>query len=191
MSDFQELNIPLLKVSGPELIAGVSGESEERIRSLFEQAVTIAPCVLFLDEVDAICPNRSTAQREMERRIVAQLLSCLDDLGECENGNRVLVVGATNRPDALDPALRRAGRFDREVCLGIPDRAARAHILKVVCSDLSLDPEVNSDEGMDYLASLTPGFVGADLKALTREAAMVAINRYDELSYWFTFSSRK
>ncbi|KAK3932258.1 Nuclear valosin-containing protein-like [Frankliniella fusca] len=172
-----ELGVPLLKVAAPELVAGVSGESEERIRDLFDQAVSLAPCVLFLDEIDAITPNRNNAQREMERRIVAQLLTTLDELGEKEGGNQVLVVGATNRPDSLDPALRRAGRFDREVCMGIPDKEARAHILRVVCSRLALAPEVSSDAGIDELASLTPGFVGADLSALTREAAMVAVNR--------------
>lgn len=87
------------------------------------------------------------------------------------------MVGATNRPDSLDPALRRAGRFDREVCMGIPDREARAHILKVVCGRLALASEVSSEAGIEELASLTPGFVGADLTALTREAAMVAVNR--------------
>lgn len=107
--------IGFLKVSAPELIGGVSGESEERIRDLFEKAVESAPCVLFIDEVDAVTPNRQNAQREMERRIVAQLLTCLDELNNKPNGDQVLVVGATNRPDSLDPALRRAGRFDREV----------------------------------------------------------------------------
>lgn len=172
-----ELGVPLLKVAAPELVAGVSGESEERIRDLFDQAVSIAPCVLFLDEIDAITPNRSNAQREMERRIVAQLLTVLDELPEKEGGNQVLVIGATNRPDSLDPALRRAGRFDREVCMGIPDRDARVHILRVVCGRLALASDVSSEAGIEELASLTPGFVGADLAALTREAAMVAVNR--------------
>lgn len=168
-----ELNIPLLKIAGPELIGGVSGESEERIRNLFDQAITSAPCVLFIDEVDAIIPNRQNAQKEMERRIVAQFLSCLDDLSQNENGKRVLVIGATNRPDTIDPALRRAGRFDREVCLGIPDLPARIEILKVLTAKLKLE------EGFDYarIGKYTPGFVGADLMALAREAAMAAVNR--------------
>lgn len=110
-----QLDVPLIKVSAPELVGGVSGESEERIRELFDKAVESAPCVLFIDEVDAVTPNRQNAQREMERRIVAQLLTCLDELSNKPNGDQVLVVGATNRPDSLDPALRRAGRFDREV----------------------------------------------------------------------------
>ncbi|XP_020295662.1 nuclear valosin-containing protein-like [Pseudomyrmex gracilis] len=168
-----ELNIPLLKVAGPEIVAGVSGESEARIRDLFDQALTLAPCVVFLDEIDAVAPHRALAQREMERRIVAQLLSSLDELNLRENGDRVLVIGATNRPDSLDPALRRAGRFDREVCLGIPDRDARAKILAVHTEKLALAPNVS----LTTIASLTPGFVGADLVALIREAAMAAVDR--------------
>ncbi|KAK5642443.1 hypothetical protein RI129_008610 [Pyrocoelia pectoralis] len=168
-----ELGIPLLKIAGPELIGGVSGESEERIRNLFDQAANSTPCVLFIDEVDAIIPNRQNAQKEMERRIVAQFLSCLDDLNQNENCDQVLVIGATNRPDSIDPALRRAGRFDREVSLGIPDLSARIQILKVVTSKLKLE------EGFDYanVGKYTPGFVGADLMALVREAAMAAVNR--------------
>lgn len=168
-----ELGIPLLKVAAPELVAGVSGESEARIRELFEQALALAPCVIFLDEIDAVAPHRATAQREMERRIVAQLLSCLDELSLKENGIRVLVLGATNRPDSLDPALRRAGRFDHEVCLGIPDRDARAKILAVHTEKVALAPNVS----LSTIASLTPGFVGADLVALIREAAMAAVDR--------------
>ncbi|XP_017887180.1 nuclear valosin-containing protein-like [Ceratina calcarata] len=168
-----ELGLPLLKVAAPELVAGVSGESEARVRELFEQALAIAPCVIFLDEIDAVAPHRATAQREMERRIVAQLLSCLDDLSLKENGSRVLVLGATNRPDSLDPALRRAGRFDHEVCLGIPDREARTKILAVHTEKVALAPNVS----LSTIASLTPGFVGADLVALIREAAMAAVDR--------------
>ncbi|KAF7270628.1 hypothetical protein GWI33_016424 [Rhynchophorus ferrugineus] len=168
-----ELGVQLIKVAAPELVAGVSGESEERIRELFERACNSAPCVLFIDEVDAITPNRQNAQKEMERRIVAQLLSCLDDLNLAQNGDKVLVIGATNRPDAIDPALRRAGRFDREVCLGIPNERAREQILKVLTSNLTLS------EDFDYqkIAKYTPGYVGADLLSLTREASMVAVNR--------------
>lgn len=180
-----------MKVAAPELVAGVSGESEARIRELFEWAIASAPCVLFIDEIDAITPNRQNAQKEMERRIVAQLLSCLDgtfpkrlfvhssfqrffsDLNRSEQGDQVLIIGATNRPDSIDPALRRAGRFDREVSLGIPDVQSRTQILKVVTSALKLA------DGVDFnvLAKNTPGFVGADLAALTREAALAAVSR--------------
>lgn len=171
-----ELNVPLLKVAGPELVAGVSGESEARIRDLFEQALALAPCIVFLDEIDAVAPHRAAVQREMERRIVAQLLSSLDELNLKENGDRVLVIGATNRPDSLDPALRRAGRFDREVCLGIPDKEARAKILAVHTENVVLAPNIS----LSTIASLTPGFVGADLVALIREAAMAAVDRVFE-----------
>ncbi|XP_059478326.1 nuclear valosin-containing protein-like [Neocloeon triangulifer] len=166
-----ELNIPLMKVAATELVAGLSGESEERIREVFENAKASAPCVLFLDEIDAIAPHRANAQREMERRIVAQLLVSLDDLSESEG--QVIVVGATNRPDSLDPALRRAGRFDREVCLGIPNEKARVSILDVICAKLRLSTDLDLAE----LGKLTPGFVGADLTSLAREAAMAAVNR--------------
>ncbi|CAG5108706.1 Similar to NVL: Nuclear valosin-containing protein-like (Homo sapiens) [Cotesia congregata] len=168
-----ELDIPLIKVAAPELVGGVSGESESRIRELFDRATATAPCVLFLDEVDAMAPHRATAQKEMERRMVAQLLSCLDDLGTKENGDKVLVIGATNRPESLDPALRRAGRFDREVSLGIPDKESRACILQVHAAKLSLANDVD----IKTIASLTPGFVGADLVALLREAAIAAVDR--------------
>ncbi|XP_046683216.1 nuclear valosin-containing protein-like isoform X2 [Homalodisca vitripennis] len=168
-----ELKFPLLKVAAPELVGGLSGQSEERIRELFEEAVALAPCILFIDEVDAITPNRETAQREMERRIVAQLLSSMDELANNEKGDQVLVIGATNRPDSLDPALRRAGRFDREVCLGIPDRESRLSILQTLCHSLRLTPDLQLSE----VAMMTPGYVGADLKSLVTESAMAAVNR--------------
>ncbi|XP_020493941.2 nuclear valosin-containing protein-like isoform X1 [Labrus bergylta] len=168
-----ELQLPLLKVSAPELVSGVSGESEQKLRELFDLAVSSAPCILFIDEIDAITPKREVASKDMERRIVAQLLTCMDDLNSLTVTAQVLVIGATNRPDSLDPALRRAGRFDREICLGIPDEAARLRILKTLCRKLKLP------EDFDYkqLARLTPGYVGADLMALCREAAMTAVNR--------------
>ncbi|EFX62597.1 hypothetical protein DAPPUDRAFT_300935 [Daphnia pulex] len=168
-----ELEIPFFKVAAPELVSGVSGESEEQIRFLFEQATSSAPCIIFIDEIDAITPKRETAQREMERRIVAQLLTCMDDLSSRDRNIPVLVIGATNRPDALDPALRRAGRFDREISLGIPDLAAREKILKVVCKNLSLALDMD----FKFLALNTPGYVGADMLALASEAGMIAVNR--------------
>ncbi|XP_071961982.1 nuclear valosin-containing protein-like isoform X1 [Antedon mediterranea] len=166
-----ELDLPLLKLAAPEIVSGVSGESENNIRDLFDQAQACAPCIVFIDEIDAITPKRETAQKEMERRIVAQLLSCMDDL--CNSSAYVMVIGATNRADSIDPALRRAGRFDREISLGIPDEPARKRILEVMCRKLNL----SEDFKFDQLASLTPGFVGADLMSLCREAAMCAVNR--------------
>lgn len=163
----------LVEVPATELIAGVSGESEERIREIFEQAAMFAPCVLFIDEIDAISSNRQTAQKDMERRIVAQLLSSLDNLAKLKFGDQVLVIGATNRPDALDPALRRVGRFDHEISLGIPDRQARAQILHIIARNLKIERPFDFDE----MAALTPGYVGADLLALATRAASTAIKR--------------
>lgn len=171
-----ELDLPFIKIAATEIVSGVSGESEEKIRTLFGQAMASAPCVLFLDEIDAITPKRETAQREMERRIVAQLLTSMDGLNQDNQSAAVLVIGATNRPDALDPALRRAGRFDREISMGIPDAPTRIRILKVLCRKLRLAP------GFEFnaIADITPGYVGADLMAVVREAAMNAVNRIFE-----------
>ncbi len=166
-----ELNIPLIKVAAPEVVSGMSGESEGKLRSLFDQARELAPCILFLDEIDAITPKRENAQREMERRIVAQLLTCMDELTKIEG--QVLVIGATNRPDALDPALRRAGRFDRELKLCIPDEEGRKRMLHVLSNGLKLDGQLD----LSWLARNTPGYVGADLRALCQEAATSAVKR--------------
>ncbi|XP_058054260.1 nuclear valosin-containing protein-like [Anopheles bellator] len=168
-----QLKVDLIEIPATELIAGVSGESEERIRDVFEQAAAMSPCVLFIDEIDAISSNRINAQKDMERRIVAQLLSSLDTLGTLEGGEGVIVIGATNRADALDPALRRVGRFDQEISLGIPDREARQQILKIICRKLKMANNLDYGE----LAKLTPGYVGADLLALATRAANTAIKR--------------
>ena len=169
-----ELGVPLFKISAPEIVSGMSGESEAKIRELFETAVRMGPAIIFIDEIDAITPKRENAQREMERRIVAQLLTSMDDLNHLGRGsNHVMVIGATNRPDSLDPALRRAGRFDREIKLSIPTEGGREQILRSLACKLRIGQDVDWKE----LARKTPGYVGADLKALTREAAAVAINR--------------
>lgn len=162
-----------MQVAATELIGGVSGESEERIRDLFDQAASAAPCVLFIDEIDAISSNRLNAQKDMERRIVSQLLICLDNLSKHEKGDQVLVIGATNRADSIDPALRRVGRFDQEICLGIPDREARCEILRVICNNLRLEKMFDYEK----IAALTPGYVGADLLALATRAASLAVKR--------------
>ncbi|XP_072356698.1 nuclear valosin-containing protein-like [Scyliorhinus torazame] len=168
-----ELELPMLKVAAPEIVSGVSGDSEHKLRQLFEEAVLQAPCIIFIDEIDAISPKREVASKDMERRIVAQLLICMDELNNLAGTTQVLVIGATNRPDSLDPALRRAGRFDREICLGIPSERAREQIMRTLCRKLTLP------ESFDFgqLARLTPGYVGADLMALCREAAMSSVNR--------------
>eukprot|EP00300_Choanocystis_sp_HF-7_P037017 c5299_g1_i1.p1 GENE.c5299_g1_i1~~c5299_g1_i1.p1 ORF type:complete len:884 (-),score=162.64 c5299_g1_i1:47-2506(-) len=170
-----ELGIPYFKVSAPELVSGMSGESEERIRDLFDAAKRAAPSLIFIDEVDAIAPKRENAQREMERRIVAQMLTCMDALTQehLGVGKAVIVLGATNRPDSLDEALRRAGRFDREICLCAPGTDSRQRILQVLCSKL----RTSGDVDFVALAKRTAGFVGADLQAVTNEAAALAIRR--------------
>lgn len=167
------MKVKLIQIAATELISGVSGESEENIRDLFEQAALAAPCVLFIDEIDSISTNRQNAQKDMERRIVAQLITSLDHLPKQDKGDQVLVIGATNRIETLDPSLRRVCRFDQEICLGIPDRDARCNILRVVCKDLKLESIFN----YDTIASLTPGYVGADLLALATRAGILAIQR--------------
>ncbi|CCE65352.1 hypothetical protein TPHA_0K02220 [Tetrapisispora phaffii CBS 4417] len=170
-----ELQVPFISISAPSVVSGMSGESEKKIRELFDEAKSLAPCLMFFDEIDAITPKRDGgAQREMERRIVAQLLTAMDELSmEKTGGKPVIVIGATNRPDSLDAALRRAGRFDREICLNVPNEVSRLHILKKMSEHLKIKGEI------DYLklAKLTPGFVGADLKALVTAAGTCAIKR--------------
>eukprot|EP00301_Raphidiophrys_heterophryoidea_P002147 c11002_g1_i2.p1 GENE.c11002_g1_i2~~c11002_g1_i2.p1 ORF type:complete len:695 (-),score=210.77 c11002_g1_i2:61-2145(-) len=169
-----ELGVGYYRLSGPELVSGMSGESEQRIRKLFGEATANAPSLIFIDEIDAIAPKREHAQREMERRIVAQLLSCMDKLTtDVSPSKSVIVLGATNRADAIDEALRRAGRFDREICLHAPDVHGRLKILEVLCRKL----RVCSSVSLPSLARRTGGYVGADLQSLIREAAAAAVRR--------------
>jgi len=172
-----QLGISFIKVSAPEVVSGMSGESEQKLRDLFSAASEAAPAILFIDEIDAIAPKRdgSGSGRGMEKRIVAQMLTCMDALApeNNANGKPVMVLGATNRPDALDPALRRAGRFDREIVLGVPDEEARSRILQVMTARMRLDGEFD----FKLIAKNTPGYVGADIRSLTKEAAVIAINR--------------
>ncbi|KAI8322293.1 AAA-domain-containing protein [Martensiomyces pterosporus] len=169
-----EVGVPFLQISAPSIVSGMSGESEKKLREVFEEARDLAPCIVFIDEIDAITPKRETAQREMERRIVAQMLTCIDDLSWDKTDNKpVMLIGATNRPDSLDPALRRAGRFDREIAMTVPDEEAREQILMVLCEKLLLSGDFDIKE----LAKCTPGYVGADLTALTTAAGMIAVKR--------------
>jgi transitional endoplasmic reticulum ATPase len=157
-------------ISGPEVIDKFYGESEAQLRRVFTEAQRNAPSVLFLDEIDAIAPKRNEVWGEVEKRVVGQLLTLMDGLSA---RGQVVVVGATNRPDALDPALRRPGRFDREVSLHAPDSQGRLEILRIHSRDMPLAHDVDLAE----LARITPGFVGADLAALCRESAMSALRR--------------
>ncbi|KAH6909267.1 P-loop containing nucleoside triphosphate hydrolase protein [Coprinopsis sp. MPI-PUGE-AT-0042] len=169
-----ELGVPFINISAPSIVSGMSGESEKTLRDTFEEAKRVAPCLLFIDEIDAITPKRESAQREMERRIVAQFLTCMDELSWEKTENKaIIVIGATNRPDSLDAALRRAGRFDHEISMGVPDDEARAKILKVLCAKLRLE----GDFDFTVLAKATPGYVGADLAALTGAAGIIAVKR--------------
>ncbi|TDG52916.1 hypothetical protein AWZ03_000459 [Drosophila navojoa] len=168
-----QLKMPLLEVPATELIGGISGESEERIRDVFEQAIDNSPSVLFIDEIDAIAGNRQWASKDMERRIVSQLITSLDQLKSTEFGQSVVVIAATTRPDTLDPGLRRIGRFDHEIAIHIPSRKERREILRIQCEGLSVDPKLNYDK----IAELTPGYVGADLLALVSRAASIAVKR--------------
>lgn len=170
-----ELGVPFISLSAPSIVSGMSGESEKALREHFEEAKKMAPCLVFLDEIDAITPKRESAQREMEKRIVAQLLTCMDDLAlEKTGGKAVVVLAATNRPDALDPALRRGGRFDKEINLGVPNEAVREQILRALTRQMALSEDFN----FGLLAKLTPGFVGADLSDLVSTAGSAAIKRF-------------
>jgi ribosome biogenesis ATPase len=174
------LQVPLFYISAPEIVQGISGDSEAKVRTLFQDAISVAPSIIFIDEIETIAGRRDQAQREMEKRIVAQLLTSMDQLGLAwrEYNKVVCVLGATNRPEAIDPALRRAGRFDREIALGIPSVDERMSILKVLTKDVTLSADVDFWE----LANMTPGYVGADLHLLIKEACVVSIRRkYREL----------
>ncbi|GMP40530.1 hypothetical protein CsSME_00010947 [Camellia sinensis var. sinensis] len=182
-----ETGVPFYKISATELVSGVSGASEENIRELFAKAYRTAPSIVFIDEIDAIASKRENLQREMERRIVTQLMTCMDESHRlvqpadvdpnAESSNirpgYVLVIGATNRPDAVDPALRRPGRFDREIVLGVPDENARVQILSVLTRNLRLEGAFD----LLKIARSTPGFVGADLAALANKAGNLAMKR--------------
>jgi transitional endoplasmic reticulum ATPase len=162
-------------LNGPEIMSKFYGESEENLRKVFKDAEDNAPSIVFIDEIDAIAPKRGEVQGEVERRVVAQLLSLMDGL---QARGRVIVIGATNRPDAIDPALRRPGRFDREIVIGVPNRNGRKEILQIHTRGMPIvDESDNADEvvDLDKLADLTHGFVGADLESLCKEAAMSAL----------------
>ncbi|MDT7888491.1 MAG: CDC48 family AAA ATPase [Desulfurococcales archaeon] len=166
-----EVGAYFIAINGPEIMSKFYGESEQRLREIFEEARKNAPAIIFIDEIDAIAPKREEVVGEVEKRVVAQLLTLMDGLAE---RGRVIVIGATNRPDALDPALRRPGRFDREIEIPPPDKKARREILAVHTRSVPLDDEVN----LDKIAEMTHGYTGADLAALVKEAAMNALRRF-------------
>jgi transitional endoplasmic reticulum ATPase len=165
-----ETNASFYTIGGPEIMSKFYGESEERLRNVFQEAQKNAPSIIFIDELDSIAPKREEVSGEVERRIVAQLLSLMDGL---KARGKVVVIGATNRINAIDPALRRPGRFDREIELGVPDRDGRLDILQIHTRGMPLEKDVN----LERLADITHGFVGADLHALAKEAAIRALRR--------------
>jgi len=158
-------------IAGPEIMSKYYGESEQRLREIFDEANSNSPSIIFIDELDSIAPKRSEVTGEVERRVVAQLLSMMDGLKE---RGQLVVIGATNRIDAIDPALRRPGRFDREIEIGVPDRSDRIEILQIHVRSMPLSEDVDLEKMADY----THGFVGADISALCKEAAMRALRRY-------------
>ena len=165
-----ETNAHFISLNGPEIMDKYYGESERKLRDIFKEAQDNTPSIIFIDEIDSIAPKREDVKGEVERRIVAQLLALMDGL--VARGD-VIVIAATNREDAIDPALRRPGRFDREIEIGVPDRDGRKEILQIHTRGMPLLEDVNLDE----IARSTHGFVGADLEALSREAAMNALKR--------------
>jgi transitional endoplasmic reticulum ATPase len=166
-----ESRVHFIHLNGPEIMRKFYGESEARLRELFEEAARHAPAILFIDEIDAVAPKRAEVVGEVEKRVVAQLLSLMD--GFVSRG-QVIVIGATNIPEVLDPALRRPGRFDREIEIGVPNTQARLQILKIHTRSMPLDSDVSLPEVADH----SHGFVGADLEALCQEVGMIALRRF-------------
>ncbi|MGE3858985.1 MAG: CDC48 family AAA ATPase [Nitrososphaeraceae archaeon] len=165
-----ETNSSFYTIGGPEIMSKYYGESEEKLRSIFEQAEKNAPSIIFIDEIDSIAPKRDEVSGEVERRIVAQLLSLMDGM---TSRGKVVVIAATNRINAIDPALRRPGRFDREIEIGVPNRDGRLEVLQIHTRGMPLEKDVN----LEKLADISHGFVGADLQALAKEAAIRALRR--------------
>lgn len=166
-----ETDAHFILLNGPEIMSKYYGESEKKIRDIFDEAEKTAPAIIFIDEIDAIAPKREDVGGEVERRVVSQLLTMMDGL---KARGKVIVIGATNRINAIDPALRRPGRFDREIEVGVPGKEGRLQILKIHTRGMPLTKNVNLDE----LASKTHGFVGADLESLTKEAAMNVLRKH-------------
>ncbi|MCX9027888.1 MAG: CDC48 family AAA ATPase [Candidatus Methanoperedens sp.] len=167
-----ETDANFVSISGPEIMSKFYGESEKHIREIFEEAEKNAPTIIFIDEIDSIAPKREEVTGEVERRVVAQLLSLMDGL---KKRGQVIVIAATNRPNAVDAALRRGGRFDREIEIGIPDRLGRFDVLQIHTRGMPLAEDMSEERGLREIADMTHGFVGADLSSLCKEAAMHAI----------------
>src|ERR687887_440661 len=165
-----ETNASFYSIGGPEIMSKFYGESEERLREIFKEAEENAPSIIFIDEIDSLAPKREEVSGDVEKRVVSQLLTLMDGI---EARGKLVVIGATNRPNAIDPALRRPGRFDREIEIGIPDEDGRFDILQIHTRGMPLTEDVN----LESIAKVTHGFVGADLESLSKEAAMRSLRR--------------
>ncbi|MCK4532008.1 MAG: CDC48 family AAA ATPase, partial [Candidatus Aenigmarchaeota archaeon] len=165
-----ESGVNFFSIAGPEIMNKFYGQSEENLRNIFEEAEKNAPSIIFIDEIDSLAPKREEVTGEVEKRVVSQLLALMDGL---KTRGKIIVIAATNRENALDPALRRGGRFDREIEIGVPDTMGRKEILQIHTRNMPLEKDVD----LNWLAEVTYGFVGADLEALAKEAAMSALRR--------------
>merc|ERR1719469_884002 len=161
-------------LNGPEIMSKMQGQAEQNLRQAFEECEKNAPSIIFIDEIDSIAPNREKTQGEVEKRVVAQMLTLMDG---AKGRGQVVVIGATNRPNAIDPALRRAGRFDREIDIGVPDEVGRMEILRIHTKNMKLSEDVD----LEYVSKNTHGFVGSDLKSLCQEAALQCIREKMDL----------
>jgi transitional endoplasmic reticulum ATPase len=161
-------------LNGPEIMSKMQGQAEQNLRQAFEECEKNSPSIIFIDEIDSIAPNREKTQGEVEKRVVAQLLTLMDG---AKGRGQVVVIGATNRPNSIDPALRRAGRFDREIDIGVPDEVGRMEILRIHTKNMKLSEDVD----LEAVAKTTHGFVGSDLKSLCQEAALQCIREKMDL----------
>lgn len=158
-------------MTGPEIVSGISGQSEEKIRNFFRGVQEQSPAIVFIDELDSIAGKRENATKDQEVRIVAQIASCMDELSQSDK--QVIVIGCTSRPETIDSALRRAGRFEREIQIGVPNEEARIEIMKILTRKMRLRTDFNFQE----MVKLTPGYVGADIHTLCKEASILAVER--------------
>ena len=166
-------DIPFYKLNGPEIVSRLSGQSEEKIRNIFNAVKEQSPAIIFIDELDSIAGKREDASKDMEVRIVAQLAACLDELDSAQDELDIIVIGATTRPESIDQGLRRAGRFEKEITLGVPNEAARIEILKILTQKMRMNPDIDMKE----VVKMTPGYVGADISTLCKEASIQAVSR--------------
>jgi ribosome biogenesis ATPase len=161
-------DIPFYKLNGPDIVSRLSGQSEEKIRNIFNAVKEQSPAIIFIDELDSIAGKREDASKDMEVRIVAQLAACLDELDTAQDELDIIVIGATTRPESIDQGLRRAGRFEKEITLGVPNEAARIEILKILTQKMRMHPDIDMKE----VVKMTPGYVGADISTLCKEASI-------------------